>query len=105
MDKKLKCFVKSVKMPIYEKVDRLIPGETYRVKHYNRDLGYVRFDRYEGNRIVATIPMSTITIRLFTENHSFSRQITEEEYRAKVKEKYDKNALQTVLKKLIDEHF
>lgn len=100
-------------MPIYEKVDRfsLVPGETYRVKHYERELGYLTFNRYEGNRvsdkehIVGTIPMSTIRIRIFTENHTFSRQISEEEYRAKLKEKYEQTATDTVLKRLIDSNF
>jgi hypothetical protein len=94
-------------MPIYELVllDQLVPGVTYRVKHYERDLGFLIFNRYEADRIVGTIPMSNITIRLFTLNHSFSRIISQFEFRAKLRDKFEHNALITILQNIIDESF
>lgn len=97
-------------MPIYEIVDRfqLVSGVTYRVKHYQRDLGNIIFNEYKDNstlHIRGTIPMSTIRISIFTENHTFSRLITEEEYRSKIKDHYDKKACDTTLKMLLGESF
>ena len=95
-------------MPIYEKIDRfaLVPGETYRVKHHGRELGYLTFNQYETKyRIVGTIPMATIRIYIYSENHTFYKPITEEEYQAKLKERFDMKAADTVLKRLLDENF
>jgi hypothetical protein len=103
-------------MPIYEHIDsfHLVPGETYRVKHYDRELGLLTFNRYIDDDkiricvinpvIYGTIPMSNIKIYIYNDNgaHSFSKLISQEEYRAKLKEKYDKNATDTVLSTLLN---
>jgi hypothetical protein len=96
-------------MPIYEHIDsfHLVSGETYRVKHYDRELGLLTFVHYMENdkfRIYGTIPMSNIRIYLYNENsaHTFSKVISQEEYYAKLKEKYDKKATTTVLSKLLN---
>ena len=95
---------------LYESVSRceLVPGVTYRVKHYGRELGYLIFTKYEDAeklRILGKIPMSNIRLRIFNENHSFSRVISPEEFRAKRKEVFDRNVLTLILKNIVDENF
>jgi hypothetical protein len=102
-------------MPIYEHIDsfHLVSGETYRIKHYDRELGFLTFNRYIDNDIIriygtnpiicGTIPMSNIKIYIHNDTaHSFSKLISQEEYYAKLKEKYDKKATDTVLSTLLN---
>jgi len=79
-------------MPLYAKIDHvnLMEGQTYKVKHRGRDLGNLIFSNYVSeNRILGTIPMSTIRIYISTEDHTFYKAISEEEYQAKLRTRFD----------------
>jgi hypothetical protein len=90
-----------------ELVDKytLVKGSRYYVKgNYPRSIKPVEciFDTYEDDTVWLT---TNLHIRLYLAFYDFYRYVSKEEYRAKVKEKYDQTCLNLVLRRLVDESF
>lgn len=77
----------------------LIPGQQYFVVNPDKTIGkatFLRFTRQLG--LFYTHEYCFLSINLFT----FYRVVSPEEYRIKLKEKYDETVLNIILKRLID---
>ena len=77
----------------------LIPGQQYFVVNPDKTIGkatFLRFTRQLG--LFYTHEYCFLSINLFT----FYRVVSSEEYRMKLKEKYDETVLNIILKRLID---
>ena len=93
--------------------DRLIKGEKYYVKRKksyiypihikNFDCIFEHYGEIEGV-VWVKLPI-LINIELYLDMNTFYRYISEEEYYAKIKEKYDDKCLNIILKRLVDESF
>ena len=84
-------------------------GETYFIKNRHLIIGEVIFVKcYQNNIqpfIVIRYPYMSGYSQFKVKDISVYRYVSEEEYWAKVKEKYDAKCLDIVLKRLIDESF
>ena len=99
---------------MFELVDKneLIKGEKYYVKRkktfvYSRHIKSFDciFDGY-GDEGFAWVKLSNVLdVELDLEFNEFYRYISKEEYYAKVKEKYDSNCLNVIMKRIVDESF
>lgn len=98
---------------MFELIDALDmkEGEMYFVKKLDTIIGEVIFVKYqkplEGSQDFATFsyPYCSGYSHMWLNIISVYRYISEEEYWAKVKEKYDAKCLNIVLKRLVDESF
>ncbi len=95
-----------------EMVDKytLVKGEIYYVKRKKKFLKMLNqydciFDGYEDDGFVWVLLSAAIPIELDLELNDFYRYVSREEYRAKLKEKYDATCLNIVLRRLVDESF
>ena len=80
----------------------LIPGQQYFVVNPDKTIGkatFLRFTRQLG--LFYTHEYCFMSINLFT----FYRFVSPQEYRDKLKEKYDATVLNIILKRLIDPSF
>jgi hypothetical protein len=80
----------------------LIPGQQYLILNPDKTLGkatFLRFTRQLG--LFYTHEYCFLSINLFT----FYRSVSPQEYRLKLKEKYDTTVLNIILKRLIDPSF
>lgn len=80
----------------------LIPGQQYFVVNPDKTIGkvtFLRFTRQLG--LFYTHEYLFMSINLFT----FYKFVSPEEYKVKLKEKYDATCLDIVLKRLINESF
>ena len=85
-------------------------GEMYFVKKRHSIIGEVIFMKYQTPSnsqpfITYTYPYMSGYSNTWVSIISVYRYISEEEYKAKVKEKYDAKCLNIVLKRLLDESF
>ena len=83
-------------------------GEMYFIKDRHFIIGEVLFSKYYQNDqpfIVYRYPYISGYSYLKVKNITIYRYISQEEYWAKVKEKYDTKCLNIVLKRLVDESF
>jgi hypothetical protein len=84
-------------------------GEMYFLKNCDTIIGEVIFVKYQkpGSQNFATFtyPYMSGYSHMWINNISVYRYVSEEEYWAKVKEKYDAKCLDIVLKRLVDESF
>ena len=84
-------------------------GEMYFIKNRNFIMGEVLFAKYHQNNsqpfIVFRYPYKSGCYYVEVKDISVYRYVSEEEYCAKVKEKYDSKCLDIVLKRLVDESF
>jgi len=86
---------------------KLINGETYFVKGYkDRNIIFLEYDILGGIEIAVCqcLYMNSI-IYLFIDTNQYYRHVTNKEYKAKIKEKYDATCLDIILKRLVNEHF
>jgi hypothetical protein len=88
-----------------ELVDKytLVKGEKYYVKgnpNYPNSLKNFEciFDCYEEDTVWVT---TILDIKLYLTMYTFYRYVSKEEYRAKLKEKYDATCLDIILKRLV----
>ena len=90
-----------------ELVDKytLVKGDTYYVKGtHPRSIRCFdcTFDCYEEDTVwVKTL----LDIRVYLSFYHFYRYVSKEEYRAKLKEKYDATCLNIILKRLVNDDF
>jgi hypothetical protein len=86
---------------------KLIRNEKYWVKGYkNRNIIFLEYDMLGGVEIAVCIcVVMNSVIYLFTDSNQYYRYISEQEYKAKLKEKYDDTCLNIVLKRLVDDSF
>ena len=92
-----------------ELVDKytLVKGTRYYVKGnpiYPRSLKRFdcTFDCYEEDTVWVT---TMLDIRLYLQFYHFYRYVSKEEYRVKLKEKYDATCLDIILKRLVNDDF
>ena len=99
---------------MFELIDALDmkEGEMYFVKKRDSIIGEVIFIKYHLTNINNSPPFITYTYpyrsgysHTWVSIISIYRYVSEEEYWAKVKEKYDTKCLDIVLKRLVDESF
>ena len=86
---------------------RLVKGERYYVKGnpiYPRSLMSFEcvVDCYEEDTVWVT---TLLDIRVYLQFYHFYRYVTKEEYRTKLKEKYDAKCLDIILKRLVNDDF
>ena len=85
-------------------------GTMYFIKKLNTNIGELVFLKYQtlenGYRYATFVyPYHSIYSHKCLSVISVYRYVSEEEYRAKIKEKYDAKCLDIVLKRLVDESF
>ena len=97
---------------MFELIDALDmkEGEMYFVKNLNYIIGEVIFVKYQrpGNGqpfITYTYPYMSGYSNTWVSVISVYRYVSEQEYKTKLKEKYDAKCLDIILKRLIDESF
>jgi len=95
-----------------ELVDKytLVKGETYYVKRKKKFLQMLNqyeciFDVYQEDGFVWVLLSTVIPVELNLDLNDFYRYVSKEEYRAKLKEKYDATCLKIVLKRLVNDDF
>ena len=84
---------------------RLVKGTRYYVKGtHPRSLRSFdcTFDCYEEDTVWVT---TMLDIRVYLQFYHFYRYVSKEEYRAKLKEKYDATCLDIILKRLVNDDF
>jgi hypothetical protein len=82
----------------------LIPGQNYLILNPDKTIikgTFLRFTQCPFVALVYTHEFSFMSINLFT----FYRFVSPQEYKVKLKEKYDATVLNIVLKRLIDPSF
>ena len=85
----------------------LIKNEMYYVKDHDFIVGSYIFIEHRGEQYPSAycrLPYSQYTCYL-SRKYKYFKLISQEEYYAKVKEKYDQTCLDIVLKRLVNEHF
>lgn len=89
-------------------------GEMYFIKRFDSIFSYnigevifIKYNKSPSGQYFATFKYSYVSGRSHISLNVMRvyRYVSEEEYRAKVKEKYDAKCLDVVLKRLIDESF
>jgi hypothetical protein len=85
-------------------------GDMYFLKKLNAIIGEIIFVKYQipsnGQPFITyTYPYMSGYSNTRVKNISVYRYVSEEEYKAKVKEKYDAKCLDIILKRLVDESF
>ena len=96
---------------MFELIDALDmkEGEIYFIKNRQFIIGEVLFVKFYQNNIqpfiVIRYPYMSGYSQFKVKDISVYRYVSEEEYWAKVKEKYDAKCLNIVLKRLVDESF
>ncbi len=86
-------------------INQLIIGHSYFINRNEWDLGDVVFNGYQCPVVWVTFIDKNIHCQLDIHQTKFYIPVTEENYYAKVKEKYDAKCLKIILKRLIDDSF
>ena len=87
--------------------NKLIKGEIYCVKRdviIARNVMFVEYDIIGDIFAACKYPNNAI-VYLFINVNSYYKYVSEEEYKKKLKEKYDATCLNIILKRLVDESF
>ena len=102
----------SLSFKMIEMVDKytLVKGETYYVKRKKKFLQMLNqyeciFDGYQEDGFVWVLLSTVIPVELNLDLNDFYRYVSKEEYRAKLKEKYDATCLNIILKRLVNDDF
>lgn len=86
-------------------INQLIIGQSYFINRNEWDLGDAIFNSYQYPVVWVTFIDKNIHCELEINKNKFYKNVTKEEYYAKVKEKYDSKCLNIILKRLVDESF
>jgi len=95
---------------MFEIIDvlKIKKGEKYFVKNYNCIVGELTFVDYcevAGSTFVTFCSSQNTNVWLNKISVYIYRYVSDEEYRIKLKEKYNQTCLNIILKRLIDESF
>ena len=83
-------------------INQLIIGQSYFINRNEWDLGDAIFNSYQYPVVWVTFIDKNIHCELEINKNKFYKNVTKEEYYAKVKEKYDSKCLNIIFKRLVD---